>query len=234
MPVPNVFVGPESGAPLNDLHGWVVEVALPLLLGHSLPNEEGRKLLESLSRMPAGGRVYQLGVMFARQSRGVRLCLSGIAADELPGYLHNLGWTGSVKELATVVSRFAELAKVSVVGIDLADTVGPRIGLEFSFYSATQPGDPRSSLFLRHLVERGLCLPEKRDAVLAWPGYTPCVTDPPQWPEHMTQGGVFSSLTGYRILARRLSHIKLSYQADRPLEAKAYLSCRVIERPSLF
>jgi hypothetical protein len=58
------------------------------------------------------------------------------------------------------------------------------------------------------LVERGLCLTEKRDALIKWPGY------------------FFERLAHVEVpnvLNRSLYHVKLIYEPERALKAKAYL-----------
>jgi hypothetical protein len=62
--------------------------------------------------------------------------------------------------------------------------------------------------FLDHLVKCGLCLPERRDALLAWPGYEVRTLRHELWPSW---------------LIRRVNCVKLVHEPDREAQAKAYL-----------
>jgi hypothetical protein len=73
------------------------------------------------------------------------------------------------------------------------------------------------------MVDLCLCSPEKRDAVLAWPGQDSFWTAPDRWPvEAVGLGGV---------CVRFLSHLKVVGQPGRPPQVKAYLGFRYLSRP---
>ena len=57
----------------------------------------------------------------------------------------------------------------------------PRVGMEGSF-SRLPRREPRWRELLDRLVARGLCPPEKRDALLAWPGYDTFWSASGAWP----------------------------------------------------
>jgi hypothetical protein len=78
-------------------------------------------------------------------------------------------------------------------------------------------------------VEKGMCLPEKRDALLVYPGV--------EHPDDFT-GGImkpFISVSQHLddifsgSLVRYISHVKVVYQPGRPLESKAYPAVRLFE-----
>ena len=224
-PVPSIFFGRETLLGMGNmadvtseggdgLHQWCTQTALPLLYGHSVPPEVAQKLLSCFQSLPAGAGVYQVGVMLSRASPGVRVCLSGIGPGRIPDFLERIGWAGSLRSLESTISKFANLLDICVLDIDVAESIGPQIGLECYLPWSQESGkDPLSQRFFDCLTAAGLCLPEKREAVLAWPGYAPYSTGPKR----------------ADLLARRLSHVKIVFDQDRPLEAKAYLSCLRLE-----
>ncbi len=157
-------------------------------------------------------RIYQVGVMLARQTDALRLCVHPLNADSIAPYLARVGWPGPVDELASLVAWLLGFVdRIDMIDLDVGSRIYPQVGFECVFEQ--QPHrEPRWAVFLDDLVARGLCAPDKRDAVLAWPGYTDPTPGPlPQLPEQI------------EVLKRRVSHVKIVYQPQRPLEAKAYL-----------
>ncbi len=70
--------------------------------------------------------------------------------------------------------------------------------------------------FLEHLVEQGLCTPEKLDALLHLPGQTL----EPRPAANLRVG-----------LARRVHHVKIAFDGERPVQAKAYYWRSLIFQP---
>jgi hypothetical protein len=92
-----------------------------------------------------------------------------------------------------------------------------------------KPQGPRWRIFLEELVARGLCLPAKRDALLAYPGQSSEETDPEWWPADLIRVSRFLGQRTTSALWRALHHVKIAYQPGRAdaspaLEAKAYLA----------
>jgi hypothetical protein len=136
----------------------VTEVAVPTALA------------ARVARVVASGLdVRQVGCFTGRPPAGVRLFCAAPAPERLPGMLARAGWQGAeaaVTYWARIATRYADHLHL---GLDVADSgVGPGIGLEFTLAGAAQPHqDPRWGELLDLLVDRGLCLPAKRTAVLA-------------------------------------------------------------------
>ncbi|MBW3570477.1 MAG: hypothetical protein KY467_05180, partial [Gemmatimonadetes bacterium] len=85
----------------------------------------------------------------------------------------------------------------------------PRLGLEYTLERSPQVhGGIAEGAFLDRLVECGLCAPERRDALQAWPGYEVHTLRHELWPSW---------------LVRRVNCIKLVYEPGREPQAKAYL-----------
>ena len=116
--------------------------------------------------------------------------------------------------LVDFVNKMVE-ARAVLLAISDAHT---RAGLEI--FPGGQPRDNPDpwTLVLGILQEHGLCTPEKRRELLAWPGGQNQPTGPPQ--------DVLGRLGLTGILVRRINHLKIANSPDGQTEAKAYLSCR--------
>ena len=92
--------------------------------------------------------------------------------------------------------------------VDVWDAVKPRMGMEFFFARRPQfVGCFEEDGFLDQLVAMQLCTPEKRDALLTWPGSTALSFPHAFWPT---------------VLQRRVNHVKLVCTPEAVV-AKAYL-----------
>ena len=192
---------------LREANGWDLAVMAGLeRLGCKLQPAIERRLLHCFEALPPGAQVFQVGVALGRRTGTVRLCVQGLAFDQVPAYLADAGWRGRMDPLARLLSGLSGLVPRIALHLDVSELVLPKVGIEC--WPEEEP--PFSALvawrrFLRHLVEAGLCIPEKSEALLAWPGH---VEREVVWP------GVF---------IRALSHAKIVWQPDRALEAKVYL-----------
>ena len=134
------------------------------------------------------------------------------------------GLAGSGTDLRGVLGPAARIVDRVCLDIDAGETVHPKVGLECYFDGNRQQGPSRVGGFARSLVATGLCTPEKREVLLAYPGYADEKTATVPWPEAPQQA---SRMLGGRSLStfvRSLHHVKISYEPDGPPEAKAYLA----------
>ena len=141
----------------------------------------------------------------------VRLCLLGITQDQLLGYLRAIGWPGSTEDVEDVLHSISQHLYLLAVDLDLDGGVGPRLGIECFAgreYSLANVLNvyPNWEPLLEQLVRLGLCLPNERDALLAWPGYT------------------FRELVFPSVFFRGLNHVKVVWTPPGVVYAKAYLS----------
>jgi hypothetical protein len=91
------------------------------------------------------------------------------------------------------------------LGIDVAETILPRFGIECYPHRGNRTRvEGHWAELLDLLVARDMCHPDKGDALLQWPGQAPVRL---LWP--MT-------------VARGLNHIKLVYQPGHEVGVKAY------------
>lgn len=221
LPLPSCFFRPHF--PVGDTGEWITATAVPMLRGESLPASVEQKLLAALANLPDEAYVFQIGFMLARQVEAVRLCLRNIAPAHILPYLAHLGWSEPAGPLDALISNLSRLVDRIDLDIDVGQTVLPKIGLECYFNGQRQPRfEPRWRSFLDFLVDSGLCRPAKRDGLLSYPGY---IREKKQvaWPARLQAA---SSLLGGRyeiIFLKGLHHVKIVYQPNSLLEAKAYL-----------
>jgi hypothetical protein len=183
-----------------------IRAALPALLGSSVPEKIERKLYDCYVALSPPAGVYQLGAMFSRNASAIRLTISNVAPSRITDYLDQVGWGWPLRPLAELISRLARLADVRLFDIDVSEAVGPVVGIECYLSRSTRPSrNSRWKRFLDELGSAGLCLPQKREGLLEWPGFDR---------DNSTS------------VLRWLNHVKIVYRPDQPLEAKAYLGCR--------
>ncbi|MGD9890267.1 MAG: hypothetical protein AB7R89_19680 [Dehalococcoidia bacterium] len=239
VPVPSVFFGPIGGIgphlrdgstfPSDEaLYGWLTQKGLASLSGRLVPPLVERRIFDCLDALPAGARVFQVGAMLARPSDAVRLCIADMSPSQIEVYLQRVRWPGSAAHLRSLFVFLRTFADYFVLDIDVEETVRPKIGLECYFYGFKQPAqEPRWQDFLNVLVEQGLCVPAKREALLAWPGFERADASPDLWPRNLL---LASRLFGPRVssaISRTLHHVKISHEPGRPLEAKVYMGIGV-------
>ncbi|HKH45277.1 MAG TPA: hypothetical protein VKM72_11480 [Thermoanaerobaculia bacterium] len=178
-----------------------------------LDGAQRARTLRCLAEIPPPARLLYLFDLSARGTRALRLEILGLAPDAASAYFQRVapGLAPAVADAAPLLAG-AERPHLSFdVG---PEGIGPRAGLEGSFVKGPHR-EPRWRELFDRLVDRGLCTPEKRDAVFAWPGQETFWSAPGRWP---------AEAAGTRgVCVRALSHVKIVARADRAPEAKVYL-----------
>jgi Rps23 Pro-64 3,4-dihydroxylase Tpa1-like proline 4-hydroxylase len=221
-PIPSCFFGSQTIHAASSTHTWVTQNAIQLLRGHSLPLAVEKQLFKCLEALPTNVYVFQVGLMLARRSDMVRICLRGISPGQIIDYLSQIGWSGSTDGLKTLLEELSIYVERIDLDLDVGETgVAAKIGLEC--YLTLQPKyEPRWMSFLDYLLKVGLCLPQKRDALLTYPGYVREKNHRNQWPSHLLKLSQFLGPNHENVFMRGLHHIKVVYQSERAIEAKAY------------
>jgi hypothetical protein len=162
--------------------------------------------------------------MLARPTDAVRLVIKDLPFDSLQTFLDRVGWPGASDEAHAALSPAARLAPSPklMLSLDVGRCIGPRVGLE-CFLPAGGEWSSRRAAFLDYLVADGLCVPTKRAALLAWGGWAHEPDRDAASPAHLAPLSNLVRLPARGVFVPGLSHVKVSYQPDRPLEAKAYL-----------
>ena len=208
--LPNVFVGGRDLRPhANSRRGApsLLNSTLPLLLGHALSRATQRQIADCVARLPNGARLFQAGVMLARPSTFVRLCIRGLSPLEILPFLKDVGWTGNSEHVRSVLTAYAPVVRRIDLDLDVADGIAPGIGLEWTTVATREAHNE----LLQRLIARNLCSSEKAAALLSWPGLartakSPETTGPESW------------------YVRELHHVKVTIRADGASNAKAYLA----------
>jgi hypothetical protein len=189
-----------------------------------------QQILRCIEKMPKGASLFQVGTMLSRSTNDVRLYINKVRSQNILSYLNALGWSEADGTFETLITDFEEKADRFVLSFDVTpDGIEPRIGLECSFEENRYHQEKRWEDVFEYFVQKGMCLPEKRDALLRYPGV--------DYPDDFS-GGVmrpFVSVSQHLdeifsgALVRYISHVKVVYIPNHPLEAKAYPAVRLFE-----
>jgi hypothetical protein len=176
---------------------WVAGSLLPRLHGQPLSGRQREIVERCCEAIPAEAHLLYAFSLRARGAGEVRLEILGLDAEGILRYLRETA-PHTLDAVSAVLPLFADTERLHV-SLDIGEQISPRVGIEGS-YQRLHPG--WRDLFDR-LEAAGLCSPEKRDAVFAWPGHDSFGT------------GLFC--------VRALSHVKVVACSGRPPEAKVYL-----------
>ena len=216
VPPPSVFVALDDDATAAmdtpALLALLHRVLEPLAPG-CMDGDTRTRVGGLLDLRPAGAAVPYAGVMLARPRQAVRVYLSRVAGAAVPRLLNEAGWPEDQgREAAEAVAAMAAAGapEVGMLHLDVLEgALLPRLGVEYTLDRRTQiRGRVAEHAFLDALAERGLCEPERRDALLAWPGYELLTLRHELWPS---------------LMARRVNCIKMVHEPDREPQMKAYL-----------
>ncbi len=164
-----------------------------------------------------------IGAMLTRPGQPLRLNVNGLSATAIPAYLARVRDEPIDLELVKILDCFSHLTDRIVLCFDVEAQIGARIGLEC--YLDKQPQkEPRWAEFLDLLVETNVCTLAKRDALLGWSGLIQHKDVGDGWPINLQQLEPLMDRSHISVFWRTINHIKLVYQPNRPLEAKAYLA----------
>lgn len=185
--------------------------ALPRAFEGVLSASNRRVMKACFRGLPLSGRIIHVSFMLAREPATIKL-YGAVPRSQLVGYLKDLGWPGPLDSLQQLMSTFSthETADDTVY-FDLAldNALLPYAAVAFSQLQMDHPArlDPERRALLDLLEEHGLCAPDKRRALQAWPG--------------SARESSPSVSTEARI--HRWLDVKITLHAGQGLGAKAYL-----------
>jgi hypothetical protein len=232
VPIPSIFFGPEKipkGKEVNDFsnYEWLITAALPILKGHRLKKIIENKIKKCIQNLPENASLFQVGTLLSRSSDEVRLYINHCNPKQILLYLKTIGWKDKTNEFSKLIKELENKAERFVLSFDITDKgIGPRIGIELSFATNEFFNEIKWSQLLDYLVEKGWCLPEKKDALLSY-----------QSVENFS-GGIMEPITSasqhlddliHSKIVRYINHIKIVYQPGKDIEAKAYPAVRLFK-----
>ena len=234
-PVPSLFTSlmQQPGAGDADTLTRIAAELFEALTGKRLSSALAEAVGACAEACPPGAGVSDLGFMLGRDVDALRLAIACFEPTNVAAFLERIGAFEGSETIAAAEDLLREGDEVTlsldVIGSssgrdeDAGDPpfrVLPRVGVEI-FPGPLLDEVPRWRTRLDDLVAVDLCTPEKRDALLGWPGYTEPGQDP--WPAALLAESLLRSPTDFSVLGRRLHHLKLVCAPGRPIEAKAYL-----------
>lgn len=218
LKTPSLFWGPNPNKPIP-YHGWTSMIEEISRFHETIA--EAKLICDFISVLPESAHLFQLGMMISRSQPVLRLCINRISPEKIPDCLDRMGWQGNLTALRRYLNTFAPFFKSMAVDLDLTpDGLREKLGLECYLDTwgdcASEPWNPCFDF----LVELGLCLPWKRDALLAYPRRT-----------RMSQKrDIREKGISYPVLYQDIHHIKLTFTSGDVQEAKAYIG---VHRPGI-
>lgn len=208
---PCIFFGPDSKTLKKEQDARLICDALRAI---DNPAFDQDALDALIARLPEESRVFQVGIMLSRPNPGLRVCVGSLAAEEIPVWLHAVGWQGQMDMVANLLRQFPAGLEPFALNVNLMpDGPAEKIGLEC--YMNWLENDPKQwDPFLNMITAMRLCLPSKHQGILDFQGVTSFSKDYQQLPDGIV----------YPFLHRKLHHIKLTLMAAQVTEAKAYLA----------
>lgn len=190
--------------------------SLRALLAPLLPEPVAKDLARYLQAVPS--RPTYVGLVRRRPAPLQMRLIWYLRRREALPLLDRVGWPGEREPVDRWLRLVAgPVTKVGLV-LDVSGKPSPHLGLEFMNGPHSLPWFE----VLGRLVTEGLCLPEQRDDLLAFPDLT---LQRPAWP-YPLQSGPAGAGQAVGAIRRYLSHLKLSFApGGRPI-LKAYLAIR--------
>jgi hypothetical protein len=216
VPPPSVFLALDDDATAAmdaDALLAVMETVLAPLQPRGMDAASRARIHGVLRMRPAGAAVPYVGVMLSRARQAVRVYLSRVAGAAVPALLDQVGWPEDEALHTARVLGAVDAGTAPALGMLHLDVLEgallPRLGLEYTLERRAQVrGEIVERRFVERLVECGLCAPERRDGLLAWPGYEVRTLRHELWRSWFI---------------RRVNCIKLVHEPGREVQAKAYL-----------
>lgn len=209
---------------------WVTRKAMPYLEGKSVSEKLEKCFLDIVKKLPRGASVFHVASMLSRKSEGIRVVIKRINPDQIVSYLKSIGWTDKDDGLSKLLKELEKFVDCIRLHINISEDVDPKIGLE-CFISPDQYNQGNGwTDFLDYLVEKGLCQPELRSVLLEFPGVE---QENPEYNfglDYYIPSVKLPDKDFSKAIVRYISHVKISYEPDKPIEAKAYTGVRLFGR----
>jgi hypothetical protein len=168
--------------------------------------------------MPPGTTLSHVGLMAGRPGTPACLRVSNLGLRAVGHFMRRLGLPADQAVDEALSAMAADCRSFAVL---LPADGGGGLGVECFMDCAAHPRE--WTPVLAGLQRRRLATRRKVAAVLSWPGLQQFDPGRP-WPANIVLGDALLSGRGVGIFARRLNHVKLSFDSLRLRSAKAYLA----------
>ena len=209
---------------------WVILQALPLLTGESLPKKIEENLINALKKLPKETSLIHVGTMLSRKAYGVRIVINRIKPEQIIPYLKSIGYNSETSELNQTINEISKYSSRLILHINIGEKIDSKVGIECSFAEDKYHLQNEWKNLFDYLEKKGLCIREKREALLDFPGVAQENDDEFNFETYMVAPKIdhnnYSSA-----LVRYLSHIKIVYKPNEGFEAKAYPGVRLFGKP---
>jgi hypothetical protein len=224
-PLPSMFFGTDtltSGAVIEE-----AAQAIGILRGRPLPPQAKRTLQAVVAALPKNTKLFQAGVMCSRAESPLRVCI--LDPQFHPGFpsefLAAIHWPADPTSATEWLQSCSSLLDHVAVDLDICDdgALVPKLGVEIYQNPAKTPIH-RLAALINQLTSSNLCTPGKAEGLLAWNGLIHERLHPDTWPKSLLAARALRAGGEYSTFCRWLHHIKLVYEPNQPLTAKAYLA----------
>lgn len=223
--VPNIFIRlkPQEEIQRSDIETIsILKKSLTLLARANLSDPMLANLCRCLEFDTDAPYISHFGLMLSRDLKTIRINIAGIQKTNIRVYLDQLGLTWQSKKLADILAEASHFFDRIAVCMDISSEIGAGVGLECFIDDPSDKSNRWPAVF-DHLVEKGLCQPDKRDPILSWPGFMrPVANSAPYWPDNLIIESMLRPRNHFSCIYRKISHIKLNAYPDKAIGLKAY------------
>ena len=225
LPVPGVFLSLKSESVTMKTHEKAtraLEEITKVLLEDDVALELVNSLKTSVEKLPEKVSPTYLGIMSSRKPASIRAQYSYFSQNEITGFLKSIGLQDIPDTLQQAIDIAFRFFKSAVLCIDLTPNVSNRIGLEL--FPTASRDDEDLAPFIDFISSNGFCTPEKREALMSWPGRTDPTNCPAEWPDHLIIESLHRPANQFSVINRCVNHFKLVCEPGHPVEVKTYLA----------
>lgn len=217
LPMPRLFISCEGLSKetlIKAAYPWILNNALTSLI--TLDQKMLKCVNQCIEALPENAKAVHFGTSTDRNIEGLRICITGLKASDIPEYLKSIGIDSLVEIInrsGITLNKLEELAELRFINIDVSDFIVPKIGVECHIRNNSIISlNKEWEIMFDYLIRHGLANTEDREILYAWCGI-----------DYVSEDRL--------PIIRIPSHVKLQFSAFEPeVLAKAYMIC-TIRRP---
>lgn len=203
--------------------------ALELLQHAGLGPELQQRVRQCFDACSTAESISHVAFMLGRSLDRVRVNFRNVGPARLPQLLQTLAYERPLAGLAGVLHDWLRRVDRVNICLDIGAATASNLGLECTLHKA--PADePRFGWLLEALQDQHLCRPDKAQALLNWPGLLTPHKLADTWPARLLLEALTRPERHCGVIEKNIAHIKLGFNAEGALRAKAYLGFRHVWR----